>query len=453
MAGASAEKPHKAVFRRGREELASLLAEIPSGPREVATLLGRLAYYQPTEGDVGKEFLPCVATALEAAGIGDDVAGLFGAISRWALGALESAGPGAFPAVADVWLPGGGEQSVVYSAAQCRGLLANALLLNVHDTCHDAKDMGSKGGLEFEKMMMSTRPMAAHKLACLLQYFEASRGLEGTEADARQVVFERRVAAPGCRSLADFKTWVLEEGAHHTCDGSAVSLHDAGMEAVEAADAFVNFANRNFGFGCFIPSCTQEEILQVCCPEFNVGMLHQGMMLDFEVVVVHGVRRFSRYTGYGDGFQYAGAWSGSPSVQSILTIDATTKKHYAEESVLRDVRKAYLGFRGCSMVSTGRWGCGAFGGSPPHKFAQQLVAASLAGCTLHFSTFGSPDECDVVLEAVAAARPSAAALLMATLAASSERRGFTSRLVALLQAPQPGPPSPIGAGGAALQEV
>ena len=69
------------------------------------------------------------------------------------------------------------------------------------------------------------------------------------------------------------------------------------MEA-PAADAFVNFANKNFGYGCFIPSCTQEEILQVCCPEFNVGMLLLGVMTDGEVVNVRGCRRYSRYSGY-----------------------------------------------------------------------------------------------------------------------------------------------------------
>jgi len=53
---------------------------------------------------------------------------------------------------------------------------------------------------------------------------------------------------------------------------------------------------------------------------------------------------------------------------------------------LYNLFQAYLAFRGFRTVSTGRWGCGIFRGLPAHKFAQQLVAAKLAGCTLEFST-------------------------------------------------------------------
>ena len=58
--------------------------------------------------------------------------------------------------------------------------------------------------------------------------------------------------------------------------------------------------------------------------------------------------------------------------------------------MLRDVQKAALAFAGQPVVSTGRWGCGVFGGTPAHKFVQQLVAAMLSGSQIHFSTFGTP---------------------------------------------------------------
>ncbi len=37
--------------------------------------------------------------------------------------------------------------------------------------------------------------------------------------------------------------------------------------------------------GRFIASCTQEEIMQMCVPEFNVGMLHYGTL---HVAWAHG---------------------------------------------------------------------------------------------------------------------------------------------------------------------
>jgi hypothetical protein len=42
-------------------------------------------------------------------------------------------------------------------------------------------------------------------------------------------------------------------------------------------------------------------------------------------------------------------------------------------------------------ISTGNWGCGAFGGDPALKFVQQVVAAALAGVDLQFSAFCNED--------------------------------------------------------------
>eukprot|EP00931_Biecheleriopsis_adriatica_P029192 TRINITY_DN17367_c4_g1_i1.p1 TRINITY_DN17367_c4_g1~~TRINITY_DN17367_c4_g1_i1.p1 ORF type:complete len:261 (-),score=43.91 TRINITY_DN17367_c4_g1_i1:536-1318(-) len=233
--------------------------------------------------------------------------------------------------------------------------------------------------------------------------------------------------------LDSFKRFVLE-GTISFSD-SLCCLHDGAMESVDA-DAFVNFANPTFGFGHFIGSCTQEEIMQMCCPEFNMGMLHLGYLSESEVVVVKGVRRFSLYTGYGSSFKHAGAWSGCPT-QSILTMDASTRHHFTEQSVLRDIRKAFLCFQGCHVVSTGKWGCGAFGGVPAHKFAQQLVAATLAGCQLYFSSGSASSEgCDVIFEAVRQGPLNAAQLLQTTLLASAaflaERREFSASFAEVL---------------------
>merc|ERR1712217_535258 len=116
--------------------------------------------------------------------------------------------------------------------------------------------------------------------------------------------------------------------------GTAVELHEGGMEGLQDTDSFVNFANAEFGYGCFIPSCTQEEIMQMCCPEFNVGMVHIGRMTDWAVVVVQNVRRFSSYVGYGSDFEFVGPWSAQSCTQSILTMDATTSNHFTKVMAL-----------------------------------------------------------------------------------------------------------------------
>eukprot|EP00747_Dinoflagellata_sp_TGD_P083755 gnl/TRDRNA2_/TRDRNA2_162246_c0_seq1.p1 gnl/TRDRNA2_/TRDRNA2_162246_c0~~gnl/TRDRNA2_/TRDRNA2_162246_c0_seq1.p1 ORF type:complete len:459 (+),score=70.22 gnl/TRDRNA2_/TRDRNA2_162246_c0_seq1:58-1377(+) len=412
------------VFLRGHQDLSELIAGKLQTPRDVAALLGRLRQSQTS----GEEFIPCLERATKAAGIADPQK-LFEAIARWALTSLApEAGPSSFPREVTPWPKGTGNFRVSFTAAQCRGLLANAFLLNVRDVCERSKDHA--GGLDFTVMFQSTSQVAEQKVACLMRYFETARELEGSEDDGREVVFERRSFE---KDLEAFRSWVASQGHTQKCDGSNITLHNDGMEAPEDADAFVNFANANFGYGRFIPSCTQEEIMQMCCPEFNVGMILQGRMTDDEVVNVHRVRRFSCYSGYGQSFQYVGPWGRSSGIQTILTMDATTGRHFSDEMVLRDIRKAYLCFRGCRSVSTGRWGCGAFFGTPSHKFVQQVVAAGLAGCSLYFSTFGTPDGCDQVLEIVKNNAPSSSRLLEAVLMASRARAAGKGDFVQALQ--------------------
>eukprot|EP00929_Paragymnodinium_shiwhaense_P092044 TRINITY_DN51921_c0_g1_i1.p1 TRINITY_DN51921_c0_g1~~TRINITY_DN51921_c0_g1_i1.p1 ORF type:complete len:470 (-),score=75.07 TRINITY_DN51921_c0_g1_i1:77-1486(-) len=447
------------VFKRSFEELEAALSDTPRHPQDVATMLEKLA-----DADEGS-FISNVTLALAAVEMGStveedmsrlamkeqgpeterelqgfrheigDTAALFAAIKRWALEGLREGGAGSFPQTVPLWPSDLGPQQVTYTAAQCRNLLANALLMNVHDTTADLKPSRFRGGLNFRTLMRSRAQEGAQRLACLFQFFDRWRQLQGTPEELRKITFERR-----CSSFADlgeFKQWIQTCGTKKG-EGLRYELHEDGMEAIEDADAFVNFANPNFGYGHFIASCTQEEILQVCCPEFNVGMLHVGVMADREVVVVHGARRHSAYYGYARTFEYAGPWSLGGGIQSILTIDAVTEQHFGEAAILRDVQKAYLAFSGCKHVSSGRWGCGVFGGTPAHKLVQQVLAAMLAGASLSHSTFGDVDDCDVVLDAILSSKPTASQLLGALLLASSAYRArsfksFPDAFVELIQ--------------------
>ena len=153
-----------------------------------------------------------------------------------------------------------------------------------------------KGGMSFIRHLRFPEGVYIHKTAALLVYFERRRQAMGTD-DERVITFEYLA----CPTEDEFEQILSQRGdarlAGDVTNGRQCTLHADVMEAVTPADAFVNFANENFGYGCFIPSCTQEEILQLCCPEFNVGMLLLGKMGDGEVVNVTGCRRYSRYSG------------------------------------------------------------------------------------------------------------------------------------------------------------
>jgi len=220
-------------------------------------------------------------------------------------------------------------------------------------------------------------------------------------------------------------------------------------------------------YGRFIASATQEEIMQMCCPEFNAGMMFLGSMPENSVVLTHNVRRFSNYNGYQRSFRFGGEglgnFSGRPvnrgeklsiknlrivndstlvsklpgptgqdsfKPQTIISMDASMRGHFIRSKQVRDIRKAAIAFRrmlekrieteelvhgnaeavirsaaatasGSELfeipeeaainaaqaesfarrrvkISTGKWGCGEFGGEPLHKFLQQLCAAMLA---------------------------------------------------------------------------
>lgn len=61
------------------------------------------------------------------------------------------------------------------------------------------------------------------------------------------------------------------------------------------------------------------------------------------------------------------------------------------------MQKAYLGFLNADSpyISTGKWGCGAFGGDVTLKFLQQIMASQLAGKkAIWYSAFKNQTEYD-----------------------------------------------------------
>lgn len=156
-------------------------------------------------------------------------------------------------------------------------------------------------------------------------------------------------------------------------------------------------------------------------------MLWMGLLGDNEVVNVRNVRRFAKYTGYLNTFRCQGPVDRC-TVQDILTMDACFDKHFTNQNMQRDLNKAYFAFRAHAVsssqerpvVSTGKWGCGAFGGQAAHKFVQQALAASLAGVDLDFSVFGHSEGCDAVAKSLEKYKPSATAVAKALKIAKSK---------------------------------
>ena len=117
---------------------------------------------------------------------------------------------------------------------------------------------------------------------------------------------------------------------------------------------------------------------------------------------------FRRYASY-EGYQMTTKLKDPASLDAVsrmdfVAIDATkfTKYGGAEslseedqfkmKNVIRDLNKALVGFNfpeefRHKIISTGKWGCGAFGGDPQLKFLIQWMATSLLRRPMIFHTF------------------------------------------------------------------
>jgi len=204
--------------------------------------------------------------------------------------------------------------------------------------------------------------------------------------DVRVITFSRHL-------LDETPTWKEDVVINNP---AMIKLHIGSMEDSDAKP-FVDFANRYIHIGSIIPSLTQEEVLFSCCPECFLSLLFIDEMRDNEIVLIKDIRRFSSYKGYLYSFEWTGFYP-TQKILDTIVVDAVASNHFCEEYQIRDLNKAYLSFiqyKG-QTISTGHWGCGAFGGTKAHKFLQQVCAAQMAKVTLDYSTFKNKNEFELL---------------------------------------------------------
>lgn len=144
------------------------------------------------------------------------------------------------------------------TAKQARCILANAFIGNCTDVMRAHKDGWNEGGLDFRNMLIYRKynEVGLSKLECLLTYFDVCGTLEGTDDDDRVITFE----------LIRFVPLTAKDNVESgRVVGDGIVFHTGTMESpTRKTTSFVNFANPNYGYGKFISSCTQEEILLMC---------------------------------------------------------------------------------------------------------------------------------------------------------------------------------------------
>ena len=188
----------------------------------------------------------------------------------------------------------------------------------------------------------------------------------------------------------------------------------------------------------------QEEILFTINPENLISkFLCPEPMLVNESIIILGSFQYFNYSGYGSKFTFKGKRLiyESPNqynyckipylinnndnairvLSIIVAIDATNfedpKSQYTQESMLREIKKAYVGFStpnsiiydnnnnnnkniNINSISTGKWGCGMFNGSSQLKSMLQWIAASLSKTHIKYCTLSKDNNDKISLETV-----------------------------------------------------
>jgi len=270
---------------------------------------------------------------------------------------------------------------------------------------HDPKQ-SRFGNITFYQLYGRPHQESIERLKCLFYYFMTVF----TEEPKEEVIFLRRV-------LNEFPDWKNDE----TLITREVNVSD--LTKIEDSDAFlhVDFANKNLQIHNNIPSCTQEEVLFSIRPALYITLLISETLKKNEAIFMLGCKRYCNYTGYLHTFKFAGPYEGindEKKTSGLIAIDSVVNwgnLQFEPKYVDRDLNKAFLGFCGIEKVieeyvkgkeisldlkkiSTGNWGCGAFGGDYVLKFVQQIMVANKIDRNLDYSTFGDKEKCMILRE-------------------------------------------------------
>ncbi|XP_031391429.1 poly(ADP-ribose) glycohydrolase 1-like isoform X2 [Punica granatum] len=217
----------------------------------------------------------------------------------------------------------------------------------------------------FANLHEKYREKQEDKIKCIVHYFEriCSSMPKGFVSFERKVLLLESGSSAMSYPTADF--W--SESIVPLCP---VEVHTSGFIEDHSKESLkVDFANKYIGGGALKKGCVQEEILFMIYPELISGMLFLPAMAENEAIEMVGAERFSNYTGYSSSFRFSGDCVDKTDIDCFgrrrtrfIAIDALRrpgKKQYELQFVLREINKAFCGFRDesrhakCATLSEG----------------------------------------------------------------------------------------------------
>ena len=246
----------------------------------------------------------------------------------------------------------------------------------------------------FYNILSSSRGADFSKGRCFLNYLTVI----GKWIEEKNPILEEKVAYIRENRKFNIKDYIDKQ---KLCE---IEINEKGSLFESDASFCVDFANKYIGGGALSGGCVQEEILFAVEPEAIVSIFLMQKMDNNDAIRIDNLIQYSNYSGYGYTFKFEeNAIKNNEKLikHNIIAIDAvcSSRGGLDEESVERDLIKAFIGFnlvnfddkeieKKKKIISTGNWGCGAFGGDFELKFIQQWLAATFAGVEkLYYYTF------------------------------------------------------------------
>ncbi|CAD8109792.1 unnamed protein product [Paramecium primaurelia] len=237
----------------------------------------------------------------------------------------------------------------------------------------------SQGGfylIDMVHIKFSNNYLSEQKLKCIQHYIKTFYLNQNAIGD-QQIVFSKNSV-----NKEEFKK-KLQENSNQTINFEFTQLKNEDHNN----STVVDFADENIG-GLVLDTwnCAQEEIIMLIFPEAIACMIFIPKMKETEAVLIENLKKYSNYTGYEQSFHSFPSMDLQESY-NVLSIDAKPfygENQFTEENIYRELLKCYSGFElslknqpNCD-ISTGRWGCGIFGGNIYLKTLIQFLSYAIA---------------------------------------------------------------------------
>ena len=273
------------------------------------------------------------------------------------------------------------DSEVSFTREQIACLLVHIFLCSIHPA------KWNKFWVNFHIWYLSnSKPVVAY-LKSLLAYFK--------QLDSDGV-------PPSPQEVVTFRRCVLHSHPHWKDSSTPIEQVVPSNSLDPLTNVEVAFTNKDVGFGV---SGTQEEAKLAQSPEACVVMLLAPTLLDNEALIIRGARKVAKFSGIGRDLIFTGTrplQSSQWESRTIIAIDAleldevvygterpsgvTVIAELSRAVLDRELGKSFCGFSSArypdsssvtcdrTVISTGHWGCGAFGGNKEAKSLIQVMS-------------------------------------------------------------------------------